>query len=51
MTIKDTIKDLILNKTPILEEHLSEKALHKKILMMFKDKFMELWLGFALIGP
>lgn len=50
LTIKDMIKDPILIKVPVRVDHLSEKVLHKRIIMMLEEKFMELGLEFALIG-
>jgi len=50
LTIEDMIKDPILIKTDKDIEHFSEKVLHKYIIEMLENKFLELGCGFALIG-
>ena len=50
MTIEDMIKDPILIKTNEKIDKLDEKALHKYIINMLENKFLELGVGFALIG-
>ena len=50
LTIKDMIKDPILIKTNKQFNHLDEKVLHKYIIEMLENKFLELGVGFALIG-
>ena len=50
LTINDMIKDPILIKASKTMDNLSEKALHKYIIDMLEDKFLELGTGFALIA-
>ena len=50
LTIEDMIKDPILIKTDKNIEYFSEKVLHKYIIEMLENKFLELGNGFALIG-
>ena len=50
LAIKDMIKDPILIKTNKQLNHLDEKILHKYIIEMLENKFLELGVGFALIG-
>ena len=50
LTIEDMIKDPILIKVNKDANSLSEKALHKYIIDMLENKFLELGVGFALIG-
>ena len=50
LTIEDMIKDPILIKTNKETNKLNEKALHKYIINMLENKFLELGTGFALIG-
>ena len=50
LTIEDMIKDPILIKTNKETNKLNEKALHKYIISMLENKFLELGTGFALIG-
>ena len=50
LTIEDMIKDPILIKTNEKIDKLDEKALHKYIINMLENKFLELGVGFALIG-
>ena len=50
LTIKDMIKDPILIKVDKDITNLSEKALHKYIIDMLENKFLELGVGFTLAG-
>lgn len=50
LTIEDMIKDPILIKANSNINKLSEKALHKYIMAMLENKFLELGTGFALMG-
>ena len=50
LTIEDMIKDPILIKTEKEIDHLDEKALHQYIISMLETRFLELGVGFALIG-
>lgn len=50
LTIKDMIKDPILIKGNNLLDRLDEKAVHSFIIELLENKFLELGLGFALIG-
>lgn len=50
LTIEDMIKDPILIKSNNKTQKLSEKALHKYIIAMLENKFLELGTGFALMG-
>ena len=50
LTIKDMIKNSILIKVDKTMDKLNEKALHRYIINMLEDKFLELGTGFALIG-
>ena len=50
LTIEDMIKDPIILKQDKKQEKLNEKALHKYIIEMLEDKFLELGVGFALLG-
>ena len=50
LTIEDMIKDPILIKANKETNKLDEKALHKYIISMLENKFLELGVGFALIG-
>ena len=50
LTIEDMIKDPILIKTDSKICKLDEKALHKYVIAMLEDKFLELGTGFALMG-
>lgn len=50
LTIEDMIKDPILIITNKKVNNLDEKALHKYIIEMLENKFLELGIGFALIG-
>ena len=44
------IKDQIILKQDKKQEKLNEKALHKYIIEMLENKFLELGVGFALLG-
>lgn len=48
--ISETFKDQILINVPSESNKLSEKLLHKYIIEMLKNRFLELGIGFALIG-
>lgn len=50
ITIKDMIKDPILIKTDKEMNNVEEKALHKYLIAMLENRFLELGVGFALIG-
>lgn len=50
LTIEDMIKDPILIKTDKEIDKLGEKLLHKYIIGMLEEKFLELGVGFALVG-
>lgn len=50
MSIEDMIKDPILIKTNKKIDKLDEKVLHKYIISMLEERFLELGTGFALIG-
>ena len=50
LTLEDMIKDPILIKSNNKTQKLGEKALHKYIINMLENKFLELGTGFALIG-
>ncbi len=50
LTIEDMIKDPILIKANKETNKLDEKALHKYIINMLEDKFLELGMGFTLAG-
>ena len=50
LTIEDMIKDPILIKTNDKTNKLDEKALHKYIIEMLENKFLELGMGFTLAG-
>lgn len=50
LTIEDMIKDPILIKSDKNIDRLNEKVLHKYIIEMLENKFLELGTGFALIG-
>lgn len=50
LTIEDMIKNPILIKTNKQTQKLDEKALHKYMIAMLEDKFLELGTGFALMG-
>ncbi len=48
LTIEDIIKDPIIINS--IDDNLSEKKLHKYIIDMIEDRFLELGMGFALMG-
>ena len=50
LTIEDMIKDPILIKANKETNKLDEKTLHKYIISMLEERFLELGTGFALIG-
>ena len=50
LTIQDMIKDPILIKVNKQIERLDEKALHKYIISMLEERFLELGTGFTLAG-
>ena len=50
LTIEDMIKDPILIKANKQVEKLDEKALHKYIISMLEERFLELGTGFTLAG-
>lgn len=50
LTIEDMIKDPILIKADINIDNLSEKFLHKYIIQMLENEFLELGKGFTLAG-
>ena len=50
LTIEDMIKDPILIKVNKQVEKLDEKALHKYIISMLEERFLELGTGFTLAG-
>ena len=50
LTIEDMIKDPILIKINKHVNKLDEKALHKYIIAMLENKFLELGMGFTLAG-
>ena len=50
LSIKDMIKDPIILKSNIDQNEINEKAIHKYIISLLEDKFLELGTGFALVG-
>ena len=50
LSIKDMIKDPIILKTDKNMDKIDEQAIHKYIISLLEDKFLELGTGFALIG-
>ena len=50
LSIKDMIKDPIILKTDKNIDKIDELAIHKYIISLLEDKFLELGTGFALIG-
>jgi len=50
LTIEDMIKDPILIRSDKNIDKLNEKVLHKYIIEMLENKFLELGTGFALVG-
>ena len=50
LSIEDMIKDPIILKSDIDPNEINEKAIHKYIISLLEDKFLELGTGFALVG-
>ena len=50
LSIKDMIKDPIILKTDKNMDKIDEQTIHKFIISLLEDKFLELGTGFALIG-
>ena len=50
LSIKDMIKDPIILKSDKNMNKIDEQAIHKYIISLLEDKFLELGTGFALIG-
>ena len=50
LSIKDMIKDPIILKIDDETKELNEAAIHKYIISLLEDKFLELGTGFALVG-
>ncbi len=50
LSIKDMIKDPIILKIDKNMDKIDEQAIHKYIISLLEDKFLELGTGFALIG-
>ena len=50
ISIKDMIKDPIILKADKALDKINEQAIHKYIISLLEDKFLELGTGFALIG-
>ena len=50
LSIKDMIKDPIILKSDKNMDKIDEQAIHKYIISLLEDKFLELGTGFALIG-
>ena len=50
LSIKDMIKDPIILKSDIDTNEINEKAIHKYIIYLLEDKFLELGTGFALVS-
>ena len=50
LPIADMIKDPIILKSNIDTNEINEKAIHKYIISLLEDKFLELGTGFALVG-
>ena len=50
LSIEDMIKDPIILKSDIDTNEINEKAIHKHIISLLEDKFLELGTGFALVG-
>ena len=50
LSIEDMIKDPIILKSDIDTNEINEKAIHKYIISLLEDKFLELGTGFALVG-
>ncbi len=50
LSIKDMIKDPIILTSNEAVDKINEKAIHKNIISLLENKFLELGTGFALIG-
>ena len=50
LSIEDMIKDPIILKSDINTNEINEKAIHKYIIYLLEDKFLELGTGFALVS-
>ena len=50
LSIDDMIKDPIILKSDIDTNEINEKVIHKYIISLLEDKFLELGTGFALVG-
>ena len=50
LTIEDMLKDPIILKSDINTNELNEEIIHKYIISLLEDKFLELGTGFALVG-
>ena len=50
LSIDNMIKDPIILKSNIDPNEINEKAIHKYIISLLEDKFLELGTGFALVG-
>ena len=50
LSIEDMIKDPIILKSDIDTKEINEKVIHKYIISLLEDKFLELGTGFALVG-
>ena len=50
LSIKDMIKDLIILKSTISPKEINERVIHKYIISLLENKFLELGTGFALVG-
>ena len=50
LSIKDMIKDPIILKSDIDPNEINEKVIHKYIISLLEDKFLELGTGFALVA-
>ena len=50
LSIENMIKDPIILKSNIDTNEINEKVIHKYIISLLEDKFLELGTGFALVG-
>ena len=50
LSIENMIKDPIILKSDIDTNEINEKVIHKYIISLLEDKFLELGTGFALVG-
>ena len=50
ISIEDMIKDPVLLKSNIDTNKINEEAIHKYIISLLENKFLELGTGFALVG-